>query len=228
MLFLRGNGQYLVPLVGWTQGMFRIAQNDDGTQAVLDHDGNQVFGLTARTCAKRSAFAPLSTIVEAPAEAAISIRAGWLQCRHRHFAHCRQRCGAAPKDDRRADEHLRRSSIWYRRSCASRRRLRRGQCCGAHEYRNLAGARRHPIPWPASHLKARQRLSSGNRNSDDTSTHQSAPSLRAMIRFSAMKKITPDDTPGALRRIRHALRLRGAGERPQLPNLRWQPHPLEQ
>jgi len=46
LLFLRGNGKNVVPVVGWTQGVFRI-KNDPVTQQdiVTDHEGNRIFGM---------------------------------------------------------------------------------------------------------------------------------------------------------------------------------------
>jgi hypothetical protein len=46
ILFVNGNGRYMVPLVGWTQGVFRI-QQDPATSldVVKDADGNRVVGV---------------------------------------------------------------------------------------------------------------------------------------------------------------------------------------
>ena len=40
VLFLQGNGKQIVPIVGWSQGVFRI-ENLAGRQIVTDSDGNQ-------------------------------------------------------------------------------------------------------------------------------------------------------------------------------------------
>ena len=47
ILFLSGNGESMVPLVGWAQGVFQVAYDDAARQDVLlDYDGNRVLGLT--------------------------------------------------------------------------------------------------------------------------------------------------------------------------------------
>jgi hypothetical protein len=43
ILFVRGNGKDIVPIVGWTQGVFRIKANADAVENVVDHDGNRVL-----------------------------------------------------------------------------------------------------------------------------------------------------------------------------------------
>ena len=43
LLFVRGNGERIVPLVGWTQGVFRFVPDSAGDFAVRDHDGNRVL-----------------------------------------------------------------------------------------------------------------------------------------------------------------------------------------
>lgn len=53
ILFLKGNGETAVPIVGWTQGVFRVAKNSrTGKQVVHDHEGNRVFGVHDRTIKK--------------------------------------------------------------------------------------------------------------------------------------------------------------------------------
>jgi hypothetical protein len=48
VLFVSGNGRYMVPLVGWTQGVFRIVQDAaTGQQLVNDYEGNRVLGIQA-------------------------------------------------------------------------------------------------------------------------------------------------------------------------------------
>jgi hypothetical protein len=48
LLFVQGNGQDLVPFVGWNQGVFRITRDEDGTDRVLDADGQRVVGVQGR------------------------------------------------------------------------------------------------------------------------------------------------------------------------------------
>jgi hypothetical protein len=46
VLFISGNGKYMVPLVGWTQGVFRIGQDPaTSLEVVKDADGNRVVGI---------------------------------------------------------------------------------------------------------------------------------------------------------------------------------------
>lgn len=46
VLFVRGNGRAIVPVVGWTQGVFRIlADAATGRAVVSDHEGNRILGL---------------------------------------------------------------------------------------------------------------------------------------------------------------------------------------
>ena len=46
ILFLNGNGKNMVPLVGWTQGVFRIQQDaTTSLDVVKDADGNRVVGV---------------------------------------------------------------------------------------------------------------------------------------------------------------------------------------
>jgi len=46
VIFLKGNGTAVVPIVGWTQGVFRIKQGalpDEGV--IYDHEGNGLLGI---------------------------------------------------------------------------------------------------------------------------------------------------------------------------------------
>ncbi|ABC32200.1 hypothetical protein HCH_05539 [Hahella chejuensis KCTC 2396] len=45
VLFVEGNGQRMVPLVGWGQGVFRLQNNDRGAAIVTDDVGNEVYGV---------------------------------------------------------------------------------------------------------------------------------------------------------------------------------------
>ena len=45
LVFVKGNGRELVPIVGWKQGLFRIRQSADGRNVVHDADGNEVVGI---------------------------------------------------------------------------------------------------------------------------------------------------------------------------------------
>jgi hypothetical protein len=45
VLFVQGNGRDLVPLVGWTQGLFRLQPGADGALVVTDAAGHAVLGV---------------------------------------------------------------------------------------------------------------------------------------------------------------------------------------
>ncbi len=64
VLFIEGNGRYMVPLVGWTQGMFRLVQDPaSGLQVVHDHEGNRVLGVKAGQVVKEELVKPAADIV---------------------------------------------------------------------------------------------------------------------------------------------------------------------
>lgn len=53
LLFLRGNGKNMVPVVGWTQGVFRIIFDSVNQQDVVtDYQGNRLFGINANNLIK--------------------------------------------------------------------------------------------------------------------------------------------------------------------------------
>lgn len=59
VLFIHGNGRELVPLVGWTQGVFRVGVDQaSGQEIVLDHDGNRVLGVAGKRLIKERKLAP--------------------------------------------------------------------------------------------------------------------------------------------------------------------------
>jgi hypothetical protein len=64
VLFVEGNGQHMVPLVGWTQGMFRVSKDAaTGRQVILDHEGNRVLGVQASEIIKEQSVQPAAHIV---------------------------------------------------------------------------------------------------------------------------------------------------------------------
>ena len=63
VVFVRGNGQHSVPLVGWTQGVFRLERADDGSELLLDHDGNGVLSFGGIDLIKEERYAPDARIV---------------------------------------------------------------------------------------------------------------------------------------------------------------------
>ncbi len=64
VLFVHGNGRYMVPLVGWTQGVFRIGEDAaTGQLAVRDHEGNRVLGIQNGRLLKQTLVRPAADIV---------------------------------------------------------------------------------------------------------------------------------------------------------------------
>lgn len=46
IVFLRNNGRDMVPIVGWSQGVFRVSYDSDVREDIVtDHEGNRVFGV---------------------------------------------------------------------------------------------------------------------------------------------------------------------------------------
>ena len=64
IVFVHGNGRYIVPVVGWTQGVFRVVPDAaTGKGVVSDHEGNRVFGVQNGTILKDSTHEPEARIV---------------------------------------------------------------------------------------------------------------------------------------------------------------------
>lgn len=65
VLFINGNGQNMVPLTGWTQGVFRVSQDPATAQEVLkDSDGNRVVGLQNGQVLRDMSVQPEATILK--------------------------------------------------------------------------------------------------------------------------------------------------------------------
>lgn len=64
VLFVRGNGRAKIPLVGWTQGVFRVVQDASGKPVVSDHEGNKLFGVSGKDLVKEKRIAPDASILE--------------------------------------------------------------------------------------------------------------------------------------------------------------------
>lgn len=65
LLFLQGNTQEMVPLVGWTQGIFRPCFDPGSNlEVTCDYAGNRVFDITGNTVIKESVYFPDAEIVE--------------------------------------------------------------------------------------------------------------------------------------------------------------------
>lgn len=54
ILFIKGNGESITPIVGWTQGVLRVKPNSEGVEEVFDHDGNRVLGVDGPHLAKEA------------------------------------------------------------------------------------------------------------------------------------------------------------------------------
>jgi hypothetical protein len=65
VLFLQGNGKQIVPIVGWSQGVFRI-ENLAGRQIVTDSDGNRVLGIVDNTIVKETRIPSQADIIGGP------------------------------------------------------------------------------------------------------------------------------------------------------------------
>lgn len=66
LLFLRGNTLDVVPVVGWTQGVFRpCIDPTSGKEVTCDFAGNRVFEVSGNTITKESLYFPDAEIVEA-------------------------------------------------------------------------------------------------------------------------------------------------------------------
>lgn len=66
VLFVQGNGRSMVPLVGWTQGLFRVVQDPATAKAVVnDADGNRVVGLQNGAVLRNLINKPEATILNA-------------------------------------------------------------------------------------------------------------------------------------------------------------------
>lgn len=65
LLFVRGNGRSKVPLVGWTQGVFRVSsENSGGSPIVTDYEGNKLIGVSGKQVLKEQRFKPEALILD--------------------------------------------------------------------------------------------------------------------------------------------------------------------
>ena len=65
VLFIRDNGETIVPFVGWTQGVFRIVQDQEsGTNVISDHDGNRILGVHGATVRKKRRYQSEAHVVD--------------------------------------------------------------------------------------------------------------------------------------------------------------------
>jgi hypothetical protein len=62
--FVHGNGRYMAPIVGWTQGVFRVIRDPGtGQQVISDHEGNRVFRLQGAVLIKEQTNQPEANII---------------------------------------------------------------------------------------------------------------------------------------------------------------------
>src|SRR5262245_3812553 len=67
VVFLQGNGRDIVPLVGWSQGLFRMNFDaSTGQNMVYDHDGNRVLDIKKGEIVKDRTYPSEAHIVGAP------------------------------------------------------------------------------------------------------------------------------------------------------------------
>ena len=65
VLFVKGNGVEMVPIVGWTQGVFRVFHDEKtGSERIKDHEGNHVFGVSGDELVKEQVNLPEAEIVD--------------------------------------------------------------------------------------------------------------------------------------------------------------------
>lgn len=68
VLFVQGNGRAMAPVVGWTQGVFRLVKDSKtGQQVVNDHEGNLVTAVQGGMVIKEMVNQPEAQIVGGPA-----------------------------------------------------------------------------------------------------------------------------------------------------------------
>ena len=65
IVFLRADKHTFLPIVGWTQGVFRVVSNPaTGGQAVTDHDGNLIYGIQGPNIQKETRARPQAVTVD--------------------------------------------------------------------------------------------------------------------------------------------------------------------
>lgn len=68
VLFVTGNGREIVPLVGWSQGLYRVSTDQKYRRDVItDSDGNRVFGIQNGHLVKEYRVPSEAEIIAAPA-----------------------------------------------------------------------------------------------------------------------------------------------------------------
>lgn len=67
VVFVEGNGQRIVPIVGWNQGLFKLkTDKTTGNKIVTDGLGNQIFGIQNSHVVKESRFSSEANIIGKP------------------------------------------------------------------------------------------------------------------------------------------------------------------
>ena len=65
VLFIQGNGRKMVPLVGWSQGVFRIEQDPrTGKSKITDHVGNPIIEIRGSELLKQEIYAPTEILMD--------------------------------------------------------------------------------------------------------------------------------------------------------------------
>lgn len=65
VLFLKRNGYNIVPIVGWTQGVFRVINDKTtGTEVIHDYQGNRVYGIEGKNILKENLHLPGAYIID--------------------------------------------------------------------------------------------------------------------------------------------------------------------
>ena len=72
IIFLKDNGREMVPIVGWTQGVFRVAKDEKtGNERIKDHEGNNVVEVSGDELVKEQINRPEAEIVDGRGQSAI-------------------------------------------------------------------------------------------------------------------------------------------------------------
>lgn len=66
VVFVHGNGKYMVPVVGWSQGVFKSVTDAAGNEVMSDNEGNRVFRLQGNMLVKEQTNKPEAEILGVP------------------------------------------------------------------------------------------------------------------------------------------------------------------
>lgn len=68
ILFIRGNGQYMVPFVGWEQGVFKVKSSSGVGKSVFDSNGNKILSFKESNLVKQNVNHSGANIIDLHAE----------------------------------------------------------------------------------------------------------------------------------------------------------------